>query len=86
MKRIKMAVFALAITAGVGGALASKANTLADNTYYVTGQDGNNWKVQAAPISCSQGSEPCRVTSSATASNGEIPKSSVTQVISTHAF
>jgi hypothetical protein len=80
MKAVKMSFIALAILAGVGGALVTKANK-AFATYYVIADQGTNWRVQTAPVTCPGGDTPCQIQSNATPDqNGEIPKSSVTLV------
>lgn len=85
MKNLRKAIIAAAILVGAGAAFASAATRTADNTYYVTGQDGNNWKVTTTPITCNGSVQPCQVTANQTPVNGEIPKSSVTQVLSQQA-
>jgi hypothetical protein len=81
MKKIRVALVAAAILVGAGAAFASAATRTADNTYFVTGQDGNNWKVTTTPITCNGSVQPCQVTANQTPVNGEIPKSSVTQIL-----
>jgi hypothetical protein len=78
MKKIRTALVATAIFVGAGTAFMSMAARTADNTYYVTGEDGNNWVVTTTPRSCLNGQLPCKVTSNDTPQNGEIPKSDVT--------
>ncbi|TAN02076.1 MAG: hypothetical protein EPN39_00615 [Chitinophagaceae bacterium] len=78
MKKIRTALVATAIFVGAGAAFASAATRTASNTYYVTGVDGNNYKVTTTPRSCPGGNLPCEVTSNDTPQNGEIPKSDVT--------
>lgn len=78
MKKIRAAIVAAAILVGAGAAFASATARTADNTYYVTGEDGNNWVVTTTPRTCSGNNVPCKVTSNDTPQNGEIPKSDVT--------
>ncbi len=85
MKKIRVALVAAAILVGAGAAFASATARTADNTYYVTGEDGDNWVVTTTPQTCGGSDEPCDVISNQTPVNGEIPKSSVTQVLSLQA-
>ncbi len=78
MKKIRTALVATAIFVGAGAAFISMAARTADNTYYVTGSDGDNWVVTTTPRSCIGEELPCKVTSNDTPQNGEIPKSDVT--------
>ena len=78
MKKIRAAIVAAAILVGAGAAFVSVAARTASNTYYVTGVDGNNYKVTITPRSCPGGNLPCEVTSNDTPQNGEIPQSDVT--------
>lgn len=81
MKNFRKAIIAAAILVGAGAAFASAATRTADNTYYVTGEDGSNWVVRTTPITCNGADQPCQITANQTPVNGEIPKSSVTQVL-----
>jgi hypothetical protein len=82
MKKIRPALIAAAIIIGAGASFASMAARTADNTYYVTGEDGDNWQVSTMPIACQGSDQPCQITANQAPVNGEIPKSSVTQVLS----
>ena len=82
MKKLRFGLIALAVMVSVGGAFATKSNSKVKATEYaVTGEDGTNYIVTTnLSGTCETSTNVCKVSSSATPVNNEIPMEGATEL------
>ena len=76
MKKVRLVLIAIALTASIGGAFATKGNVKSGSTTYgVVSDDGTNYTVNSniTGSSCNRSANACLISSNTAPVDGKIP-------------